>query len=161
MIPEDLKLRPLWHERCLRTWCSIGSDRLCFRREAQRDEKMVLLTGYHHMAAGIDSSKTSFRGAHTQSQVSKAPKQPFLPRQSGYKLWTRPFWVKEIKHATRRSSGHWDGRQFLSFGRNNSLLPVTGEQLIRSSGEKWPLTKIEGRENKRPRKNATLVIAPG
>ena len=78
----------------------------CASGERHRDEKTVLLTGYHHMAAGIDSSKTSFRGAHTHSQVSKAPKQPFLSKQSGYTLWTRPFWVKEIKHATRRSSGH-------------------------------------------------------
>lgn len=51
------------------------------------------------------------------------------------------------------------GEEFLSFGRNISLLPVTGQQLMLSSGEKWPLTKTTGRENKRSRKDATRVIS--
>lgn len=49
--------------------------------------------------------------------------------------------------------------EFLSFGRKISLLPVTGKQLILSSGEKWPFTKIEGRENRRSRKDAPAVIS--
>lgn len=91
----------------------------------------------------------SYLGSPHTELASETLEQWFLPSQSGCKLWNRPVWVKKRKHVRRKSGDYPDREEFLSFGRKISSLPVTGKQLILSSGEKWPFTKIEGRENKR------------